>query len=188
MAKAKQAAKPQRKDNRKAELFSEPVEHIDVKTFDARPIVEAWSKMSFTSRDSARAAEILNMALADKGCSLWLTLAGSTSAGGCMHVWRDMIEHNMVDAIVDELRRERRVRVGIGVDRHGGDAHLATGAEDATRDLAAVRDDELPDDRHAAHIRNTPKPRRPCTTFEWHADSAIPSTERVWRGSMTPSS
>jgi deoxyhypusine synthase len=100
MAKAKQAAKPQRKDNRKAELLSEPVEHIDVKSFDARPIVEAWSKMSFTSRDSARAAEILNMALADKGCSLWLTLAGSTSAGGCMHVWRDMIEHNMVDAIV----------------------------------------------------------------------------------------
>jgi deoxyhypusine synthase len=100
MAKAKQAAKPRRKDNRKAELLSVPVEHIDVKSFDARPIVEAWSKMSFTSRDSARAAEILNMALADKSCSLWLTLAGSTSAGGCMHVWRDMVEHNMVDAIV----------------------------------------------------------------------------------------
>src|SRR5262245_45378344 len=93
-------ARPDERDNRKAQLLSEPVEHIDVTSFDARPIVEAWSKMSFTSRDAARAAEILNMALADKNCSLWLTLAGSTSAGGCMHVWRDMVEHNMVDAIV----------------------------------------------------------------------------------------
>ncbi|MGE0830168.1 MAG: deoxyhypusine synthase, partial [Hyphomonadaceae bacterium] len=38
--------------------------------------------------------------LADKECSNWLTLAGSTSAGGCMHVWRDMVELNMIDAIV----------------------------------------------------------------------------------------
>ncbi|MBL8549610.1 MAG: deoxyhypusine synthase [Hyphomonadaceae bacterium] len=97
--KAKQPA-PKKRDNRKAELLSAPVEHIDIKSFDARPLVEAWGKMSFTSRDAARAAEILNMALADKACSTWLTLAGSTSAGGCMHVWRDMVENDMVDAIV----------------------------------------------------------------------------------------
>lgn len=94
------AAKPKKRDNKKAELLAHPVEHIDVKSFDARPIVDAMGKMSFTSRDAARAAEILNMALADKSCSVWLTLAGSTSAGGLMHVWRDMIEANMVDAIV----------------------------------------------------------------------------------------
>jgi deoxyhypusine synthase len=57
-------------------------------------------KMSFTSRDAARAAEILNMAIDDKDCSIWLTLAGSTSAGGCMHVWRDMVKYGMIDAIV----------------------------------------------------------------------------------------
>ncbi len=31
---------------------------------------------------------------------MWLTLAGSTSAGGCMHVWRDMIRYHMIDAVV----------------------------------------------------------------------------------------
>ena len=40
-------------DTRKAELLSSPVEHIDITKFDARPIVEAMGKMSFTSRDLA---------------------------------------------------------------------------------------------------------------------------------------
>jgi deoxyhypusine synthase len=86
--------------NRKAELLSSPVEHIDITSFDARPIIDAWGKMSFTSRDAARAAQILNMALEDQQCSTWLIMAGSTGAGGCLHVWRDMVEYNMADAIV----------------------------------------------------------------------------------------
>ncbi len=89
-----------RQDNRKAELLAHEVEHIDITKFDARPVIDAWGKMSFTSRDAARAAMILNKALEDKDCTVFLTLAGSTSAGGCMHVWRDMVRNNMVDAIV----------------------------------------------------------------------------------------
>ncbi|HBS34071.1 MAG TPA: deoxyhypusine synthase [Parvularcula sp.] len=88
------------KDNRKAELLSTEIEHIDITKFDARPIIDAWGKMSFTSRDAARAAQILNMALADKACSPWLVMAGSTGAGGCLHVWRDMVEYNMIDAVI----------------------------------------------------------------------------------------
>ena len=38
-------------DTRKAELLSTPVEHIDITKFDARPIIDAMGKMSFTSRD-----------------------------------------------------------------------------------------------------------------------------------------
>ena len=86
--------------NRKAELLGSPVEHIDIKDFDARPLIDAWDKMSFSSRDAARAARIYNQMLEDKDCSVILTLAGSTSAGGCMHVWRDMVDANMVEAIV----------------------------------------------------------------------------------------
>lgn len=86
--------------NRKAELLSSPVEHIDIASFDGRVIIDAWEKMSFSSRDAARAARILQAAVADPDCSVILTLAGSTSAGGCMHVWRDMVRNNMVDAIV----------------------------------------------------------------------------------------
>lgn len=87
-------------DNRKAELLSKKVEHVDIASFDARPIIEAMGKMSFTSRDTARAASIFNASLEDKQCSTWLTLAGSTSAGGCMHVYRDMVKNNMIDTIV----------------------------------------------------------------------------------------
>jgi deoxyhypusine synthase len=86
--------------NRKAELLSNPVEHIDITQIDARPLVQAMSKMSFTSRDTARASEIYQRALKEKGCAVFLTLAGSTSAAGCMHVYRDMVRYGMVDAIV----------------------------------------------------------------------------------------
>ncbi len=95
--------KPQLKNMnnaRKSELLSTEVEHIDIKKFDARPIVEAMRGMSFTSRDLGRAAEIYNMMLEDQDCAVILTLAGSTSAGGCMDLYADMVANNMVDAIV----------------------------------------------------------------------------------------
>ena len=57
-------------DTRKAELLSTEVEHIDIKSFDARPIVDAMRKMSFTSRDLGRAADIYNQMLADPDCSV----------------------------------------------------------------------------------------------------------------------
>jgi len=56
--------------------------------------------MSFVSRETANAADIFNQMIKDKECSIFLTLAGSTSAAGCMHIYRDMIKYNMVDAIV----------------------------------------------------------------------------------------
>ena len=58
------------------------------------------SKMSFTSRDTAKAAKIYNEMISDKNCSIFLTLAGSTSAGGCMKLYSDLVKYNMVDAIV----------------------------------------------------------------------------------------
>jgi len=84
----------------KKSLLSNPVEHIDIKSFDARKIIDGMNKMSFTSRDTARAAGIYNEMLADKDCSIFLTLAGSTSAGGCMNLYTDLVKNNMVDAIV----------------------------------------------------------------------------------------
>ena len=86
--------------NRKAELLSKTVEHVDITSYDARPIIDSMRKMSFSSRDTARAADILDMAMADQTCSPWLILAGSTSAAGCMHVYRDMVKLGMVDVVV----------------------------------------------------------------------------------------
>jgi deoxyhypusine synthase len=87
-------------DTRKAELLSTVVEHIDITKFDARPIVDAMGKMSFTSRDLSRATGIYNQMLEDKDCSIILVIAGSTSAGGCMDLYAELVKSNMVDAIV----------------------------------------------------------------------------------------
>ncbi|MBY0356322.1 MAG: deoxyhypusine synthase [Rickettsiales bacterium] len=96
----KEATAKQAKPDMKAQLLSKEVQHIDITSFDARPIIDQMAGMSFTSRDTARAASIYNMMLADKSCSVILTLAGSTSAGGCMKLYADLIKNNMVDAIV----------------------------------------------------------------------------------------
>ncbi len=84
----------------KKDLLKQTVEHIDIKSFDAADIIDAMRKMSFTSRETASAADILQRMLKDKDCSVFLTLAGSTSAGGCMQVYVDMVKSNMIDAIV----------------------------------------------------------------------------------------
>ena len=86
--------------NRKKDLLSKEVKHIDITSFDARNIISSMEKMSFVSREAANAANILNEMIKDTDCTIFLTLAGSTSAAGCMHIYRDMVKYNMVDAIV----------------------------------------------------------------------------------------
>src|ERR671919_1746601 len=87
-------------DTRKAELLATPIEHIDITKFDARPIIDSMGKMSFTSRDLARATNIYNTMLEDPACSIILVVAGSTSAGGCMDLYAELVKSKMVDAIV----------------------------------------------------------------------------------------
>ncbi len=84
----------------KAKLLAKEVKHIDITSFDARPIIDGMGHMSFTSRDLSRATGIFNQMLGDKDCSVILTIAGSTSAGGCMQLYHDLVKYNMVDAIV----------------------------------------------------------------------------------------
>jgi len=84
----------------KKTFLEKPVEHIDITSFDARKIIQSMEKMSFTSRDTAKASDIFNQMLSNKNCTIFLTLAGSTSAGGCMKIYSDMIKYNMVDVIV----------------------------------------------------------------------------------------
>ena len=70
---------PVQNTNKKAELLANTVEHVAIDQYDARPVIDAMRKMSFTSRDTARAADIWSMSLQDPDCSTWLTLAGSTA-------------------------------------------------------------------------------------------------------------
>ena len=86
--------------NSKKDFLKKPVEHIDITSFDSRKIISSMEKMSFVSRETANAANIYNEMLKDKECTIFLTLAGSTSAAGCMNIYKDLVKYNMVDAIV----------------------------------------------------------------------------------------
>jgi deoxyhypusine synthase len=85
---------------KKKDLLKQPVRHIDITAFDATPIVTAMSGMSFAARDLSVAADIYDRMLADKKCAVILSIAGSTSAAGCMQIYTEMVKNNMVDAIV----------------------------------------------------------------------------------------
>jgi deoxyhypusine synthase len=84
----------------KKDFLKEPIEHIDIKSFDSTAIIEAMKDMSFTARDTARAADILNTMINDEDCTIILCIAGSTSAAGCMQIYADMVKCNMVDVVV----------------------------------------------------------------------------------------
>lgn len=84
----------------KHDLLHKPVEHIDIKMFDARPIIDGYASMAFQARNLAEAAEIYNRMIADHDCKIILTLAGSLFSAGLKHVVADMIDCNMVDVIV----------------------------------------------------------------------------------------
>ena len=85
---------------KKKDLLKNAVEHIDIKAINSVEMIRAMKKMSFSARDLASAADIYDRMLREKKCAVILTLAGSTSAAGCMQVYVDLVKNNMVDAIV----------------------------------------------------------------------------------------
>ncbi len=82
------------------ELLSRPIRHVDITRFDARPIIDAYREMAFSSRTLAQAADIYSMMLRDRECAVILTLAGSLISAGLKKALITLVEHNMVDAIV----------------------------------------------------------------------------------------
>ncbi|NLN38702.1 MAG: deoxyhypusine synthase [Smithella sp.] len=85
---------------KKKDFLKKAVEHIDIKAINSVEMIEAMKKMSFSARDLANAADIYDRMLKEKKCAIILTLAGSTSAAGCMQVYVDLVKNNMVDAVV----------------------------------------------------------------------------------------
>lgn len=98
---AEAALAPARNNNpTKADLLSKPVRHIDIKLWDATSLIDAMSNTAFQARNLARAAKIYVQMLEDTKCSIILCLAGSLISAGMKQVIVDLIDHNMVDAIV----------------------------------------------------------------------------------------
>ena len=85
---------------KKQDLLKDPVRHIDMKSFESTEIINAMRDMSFTARDTAVAADILNEMIIDEDCTIILCIAGSAGAAGCLRIYTDMVRLNMVDVVV----------------------------------------------------------------------------------------
>lgn len=84
----------------KKELLSRTVQHIDITAFNPVTMVDAMGEMAFQARNLSRAAQIYDRMLADKDCTVYLTLAGSLISAGLKKTIVELIQNNMVDAIV----------------------------------------------------------------------------------------
>ena len=84
----------------KKDYLKDVIEHIDVKKHNVVALVDAMENMAFSARDLNRAARIYDMMLKDSGCGIILTLAGSLFSAGLKKVVFDLVNNNMVDAIV----------------------------------------------------------------------------------------
>ncbi len=85
----------------KKEFLKKTIEHVDVTKLDGIvPLVDAMEKMSYSSRDLNRAAQIFDRMIRDKDCGIVLCLAGSLINAGLKRIFVDLLRNNMVDAIV----------------------------------------------------------------------------------------
>lgn len=84
----------------KQSLLTKEVKHIDLKTLDVVSLLDAMKDSAFQARNVGRAAEIYEQMLRDKDCTVILCLAGSLISAGMKKIVVDLIENNMVDAIV----------------------------------------------------------------------------------------
>ncbi len=84
----------------KHDYLQVPVEHVSLETFNPVPLIDAMEHMAFQARNLARASKIYETMLRDRDCGVILCLAGSLISAGLKRIIVEMVEHNMVDAIV----------------------------------------------------------------------------------------
>lgn len=84
----------------KKALLNKEVKHIDITSMNFVPLVDSMRDMAFQGRNLARAADIYHQMLGDKDCAVILCLAGSLISAGLKKIVVDLIENNMIDAIV----------------------------------------------------------------------------------------
>jgi deoxyhypusine synthase len=107
----------------KSEFLSTKIQHIDIKTFDAVPLIDSFDHMAFQARNLANACRIYDSMLADQDCSIILCLAGSLVSAGLKSVIVDMIRYTMVDAIVSTgaIIVDQDFFEGLGFNHYRGD-------------------------------------------------------------------
>ncbi len=123
---------------KKSDLLVDVVEHIDIKEHNVVPLVEAMSKMAFSARDLGRAAHIYDQMLQEENCAIILCLAGSLISAGLKQVVVDLVENNMVDAIVSTgaIIVDQDFFEALGFKHYKGDIFMS---DDILRRLAIDR-------------------------------------------------
>jgi deoxyhypusine synthase len=146
----------------KTELLSTEVSHLDIKKFDFVNLVDAMKGTAFQARNMARAAEIYHLMLSDKKCGVILCLAGSLISAGLKKIVIDMIENNMVDAIVSTGANivDQDFFEGLGFKHYQGsplleDTELQALAIDRIYDTLIDEDDLRICDNTIAEIANS---------------------------------
>lgn len=122
----------------KTELLSTEVRHIDIKKIDFVNLIDQMQDTAFQARNLSRAAKIFERMLSDQNCGVILCLAGSLISAGLKKVIIDMIDNNMVDAIVSTGANivDQDFFEGLGFKHYQGSPHLD---DTQLRDLAIDR-------------------------------------------------
>lgn len=122
----------------KTELLSAEVKHIDIKKIDFVNLIDQMQDTAFQARNLSRAAKIFERMLTDQQCGVILCLAGSLISAGLKKVIVDMIDNNMVDAIVSTGANivDQDFFEGLGFKHYQGSPHLD---DTQLRDLAIDR-------------------------------------------------
>ncbi|MBX3709140.1 MAG: deoxyhypusine synthase [Gammaproteobacteria bacterium] len=110
----------------KIELLSTEINHLDIKKFDFVNLIDQMQGTAFQARNLARAAKIFDQMLTDQNCGVILCLAGSLVSAGLKKVILDMIDNNMVDAIVSTGANmvDQDFFEGLGFKHYQGSPHL----------------------------------------------------------------
>ncbi len=86
--------------SQKKDFLSKPLEHLSLEDFNPVSLIEGMNKMAFQARNLARGAKIYETMLGEKECAVILCLAGSLISAGLKKIIVELLEKNMVDAIV----------------------------------------------------------------------------------------
>jgi deoxyhypusine synthase len=118
----------------KEELLSRPIEHLDISRYNVVSLIEGMSRMSYSARDLARAAEIYARMLEDRDCAVILCLAGSLVSAGLKKVFADMVRSRMVDAVVSTGANivDQDFFEGLGFRHYEAPERLKAGLDDDT--------------------------------------------------------
>ena len=126
----------------KKELLDRPIQHLDIKQHNVVALVDTMRTMAYSSRDTARAADIYEMMLRDTDCGVILCLAGSLISAGLQKIIIDLVRNNMVDAIVSTGANivDQDFFEALGFNHYMADDEFKYGAHDGMlRELAIDR-------------------------------------------------